>query len=121
MLDGLHGAGIEVVSPAFMNTRALDTGARVLPRPQRVSEPRDRGLEAEAVAFDKAEEAARRRHLAEQVDALTEQIEELEARLKGVNDDEERLRLERRVTASGAARERLSRQLDEADGRLASS
>ncbi len=57
MLDTLHEAGIEIVSPNFMNTRALDTGKKILPRGS-TRRSRRRQKQAEDVAFDKATEAA---------------------------------------------------------------
>ncbi|MGB5591970.1 MAG: mechanosensitive ion channel domain-containing protein [Gammaproteobacteria bacterium] len=57
MLDALHGAGVEVVSPNFMNTRTLGENTVFIPRPSRTKEPDD-AVTAEAIAFDKAEEAA---------------------------------------------------------------
>jgi small-conductance mechanosensitive channel len=60
MLDRLHGDGVEIVSPGFMNQRALDPARPVIPRaapgaktePEPADEPR-----LEDVAFDKADEA----------------------------------------------------------------
>ncbi len=58
MLDSLHAAGIEIVSPGFMNTRALGDDARFIPAGGRAR--RRPGVEAlpEDLAFDKAEQAA---------------------------------------------------------------
>jgi len=57
MLDGLHGAGIEIVSPNFMNTRALAEGQMIIPQ---VSSGHEEAAQvsAEDIAFDKAEDAA---------------------------------------------------------------
>ncbi|MCK7595487.1 mechanosensitive ion channel family protein [Pseudomarimonas salicorniae] len=79
VLDALHDAGIEIVSPNFMNTRALSPEARILPpteaKPVEAPKPR-----AESVAFDKAEEAASveqlRDLLGEREDALGEEKDE---------------------------------------------
>lgn len=80
MLDGLHEAGIEIVSPTFMNTRALEPGARVLP-PDQAPQPKPsaEGPQAEDIAFDKAEEAASAEKLRlaiEQLDAELSSLEE---------------------------------------------
>lgn len=58
VLDALHEDGIEIVSPNFMNTRALAESARFVPRRQS-SEPQPEQPESvpEEVIFDKAEEA----------------------------------------------------------------
>ncbi len=71
MLDTLHGAGIEIVSPNFMNTRMLAEKKLFIPRPSRATESDDT-VTAEAVAFDKAEEAA-------SVEAIRKAIEVLDA------------------------------------------
>ncbi len=57
ILDSLHGAGVEIVSPAFMNQRVLEAGRPVIApdepdAPTAVDEP-----PVEDLAFDKAEEA----------------------------------------------------------------
>ena len=65
MLTALHQAGVEVVSPTFMNTRAL-TGEPILPDSDSAkSAARRAAREApvvasapEEIAFDKADEAA---------------------------------------------------------------
>jgi small-conductance mechanosensitive channel len=57
MLDTLHEAGIEIVSPSFMNTRALRADQVFVPA-SRVAPVPEARVQAEALAFDKAEEAA---------------------------------------------------------------
>ena len=57
MLDALHGAGIEIVSPTYMNTRALAPDAPVIPQETPVIVTQE-GVAAEEVAFEKADAAA---------------------------------------------------------------
>jgi small-conductance mechanosensitive channel len=57
MLDALHRAGIEIVSPNFMNTRALSADDRFISQPASES-PGKSQPHAEDVVFDKAEDAA---------------------------------------------------------------
>ena len=56
-LDGLHRGGVEIVSPSFMNTRAVGQDRPFIPEPVRTAAPAAQPT-AEDVAFDKAEEAA---------------------------------------------------------------
>jgi small conductance mechanosensitive channel len=58
ILDELHGAGIEIVSPNYMNQRQLAEGRRVLPPPRPAAAPEKTGEEAEQIIFDKADEKA---------------------------------------------------------------
>jgi len=57
MLDALHGAGIEIVSPNYMNTRSLGSDRKVIARPSTAREDKTR-TDVEALAFDKADDAA---------------------------------------------------------------
>ena len=53
----LHAAGIEIVSPNFMNTRAVADNKLFIPKPV-PKVVKEEQTQAEDVAFDKAEEAA---------------------------------------------------------------
>jgi len=105
MLDALHGAGIEIVSPTFMNQRQLSTGQVFIPEtrramkaePQATEEPRP-----EERMFDKAE-LAESESKAEQ--ELKDVVEELDA-LKKADEEASKPRiseLEAKVTELEAA------------------
>lgn len=110
VLDGLHGAGIEIVSPSFMNTRPLGERERFLPQRYRGNGPGPREqARAEDVAFDVAEEAASIEDLRA---ALGEVEKELKALEKGKDSEELRQRLE-------ARKARLDHAIKAAEARLA--
>ncbi len=77
MLDRLHEGHIEIVSPTFMNTRAIAPGTRFIPGEWA---PEPRTVEDEAIPeeriFDKADEAEREK-------ALEEAVERAESDEKG--------------------------------------
>jgi small conductance mechanosensitive channel len=81
VLDHLHGAGIEIMSPTFMGQRQLRDDARMMPGPARpapvrpAAEPKPR---PEDVAFDKAEEAGRLDRLRRELEELQREIAEME-------------------------------------------
>lgn len=78
MLDALHAGGVEIVSPTFMNTRALREDRRMIPEPSGPPAPETQP-KAEEIAFDRAEEAAsieRIRKAIEAVDAEFAAVEE---------------------------------------------
>ena len=79
-LDALHGAGIEIVSPNFMNKRELADNTHMIPRPAR-SEKTSEKVRPEEVAFDKADEAA-------SVEGIRNAIEVVEAELATLNEKE---------------------------------
>ena len=113
VLDALHAADIEIVSPRFMNTRALAEGQRFTPGPelrQRVGRASE--TKPEEIAFDVAREAA-------SVEELRKALELVEAELKEAKsgdrkgDEALRERLESRKA-------RLASELEAAEARRAS-
>jgi small-conductance mechanosensitive channel len=84
VLDVLHGEGIEVMSPSYMNQRKMDEIKKVLPRPLK-AKLTETSSSAEDIVFDKAEKAL-------QTDAerkiLLSNLEQLAALLKEAKDEE---------------------------------
>ena len=81
MLDALHENKIEIVSPNFMNTRALSDKAAIIPEPTRKSS-KPKATKAEDMAFDKAAEAA-------SVEAIRKSIEAIDTELGSFGKDKE--------------------------------
>lgn len=88
VLDKLHGAGIEIVSPAFMNQRQFNNGERFMaPARQAVSvEPPEAA--PEAIIFDKADRAEKIGTLEHEIQETTERIKTLKGQLPGSGDSE---------------------------------
>ncbi|MBT8062426.1 MAG: mechanosensitive ion channel [Xanthomonadales bacterium] len=78
MLDALHEANIEIVSPNFMNTRALDTNMAIIPEKSHEA-PGEEEKQGEDIAFDKAEEAASIEEVRQSIETIAKQIEALAA------------------------------------------
>lgn len=91
VLDLLHGKGIEIVSPNFMNQRQLVPGGRILPAggTAPAAAPEEEKISPEEIIFDKAEEAERMEKLRQERETLKKDLGELEKRL---HDAEETLR-----------------------------
>ncbi len=78
MLDALHAAGIEIVSPNFMNTRSVEAGQVFIPATAaQAASPAQ--TQAEDVAFDKAEQAA-------SVEEIRKAIDLADAELKALGE-----------------------------------
>lgn len=99
MLDELHEADIEIVSPTFMNTRAFDLDRRFIP--QRTLSPSVEHDETsiEDIALDKAKKAG--------------SIEDLERRCERLREAIEKREGEMSAAAEGADLETLRRELEE--------
>ena len=78
MLDELHDAGVEIVSPNFMNTRALNPERLVIPSVSRRERPSENDAQPEAIVFDKADEAASIEQLKKAIAAVDADLSALE-------------------------------------------
>ncbi len=75
VLDVLHGEGIEIMSPTFVNHRQVPERRSVLPKPLVKAPSPSNDLTAEQVIFDKAEEAEQRDKARLELKAQREQLE----------------------------------------------
>lgn len=90
VLNLLHGNGIEIVSPSFMNQRPLPPDRRIIPELRAEVAPTEEQPAPEDLMFDKAESAER---IEQQKRSLQSKIDEIETRLKQSNgDDRDRLK-----------------------------
>ncbi len=108
VLDTLHEAGIEIVSPGFMNTRALMEGSRFIParsKTKAAAQPT-----AEEIAFDKADEAAT-------VEEIRTAIGEIESQLTPAGGDESALDPRKKI-ALEEKKLRLAEQLTDAEQQM---
>lgn len=104
MLDCLHEAGIEIVSPAYMNQRPLPPEQVFIPQPpdQRGDlEPVSATDAPEDVIFDKANEAERVENLKDHREQLLDRLKELEASL-GKLEGSQKIQVEQEIQASNA-------------------
>lgn len=98
VMDSLHGHGIEIVSPSFMNQRVFDPTTDFIPVTARVATDPVATSVPEEVVFDKADEA-------ESLEKLRGTLAEVKARI-------ETLKAERKKASDDAAREDLDRDLE---------
>ncbi len=111
VLDSLHGGGVEIVSPTFMNTRALAEGKRIIPAAGESATIEEPESAPEDVVFDKADEAESREQVAAEHGDLDERAKRLRERLKEAADGDEKERLERELESLSEERERLAAEL----------
>lgn len=94
VLQQMHGNGIEIVSPAFMNQRQLDPGAKVIPELPVLRDrrrPDTASLAPEDKIFDKAVEAAGVEELKLDLEKIRGEIKTARSALKesGADDKEQ--------------------------------
>ncbi|MBT8099134.1 MAG: mechanosensitive ion channel [Gammaproteobacteria bacterium] len=78
ILDAFHAAGIEIVSPNFINSRPLADGQEFIPAPEKSKSP-EADVQADKLAFDKADDAA-------SVESIRAAIEKIDAELTALDE-----------------------------------
>jgi len=104
ILDCLHEAGIEIVSPAFMNQRPLPPEQVFIPQPPvQGSDPEPvSAVDApENIIFDKADEAERVENLKDHREQLLSRVKELEESL-GKLEGNRKIQAEQEIEAGHA-------------------
>lgn len=121
VMDSLHDGGIEIVSPTFMNTRALAAGTAVIPTAtgpkagiQPVSSPED-------LVFDKAEDAESLENLRLVYAALIEKIHAQEDHAKQSPEGPERDTAQRELSVLQLRKERLERIISSRESKVTDS
>jgi hypothetical protein len=118
MLTTLHEAGIEIVSPSFMNQRQMDHAMRVLPAPKPPGPYRtldeEPDTKPESLIFDKADAAAQMEELKERRESLREEIAGLETQVKAKGQTIGPW-IQRRITRIREEEERLGTLIQKAE------
>ena len=117
MMDCLHQAGVEIVSPNFMNQRVLSADKTFVPRVSRRTPSVDKqeGL-PEAVVFDKADEAESLEKLRERHSQLRRDIESLKSSLSDETDKTLRSQIQKKIEALETRLTRLTVHIAQAEG-----
>lgn len=98
VMDSLHGGGVEIVSPTFMNQRPQQPGEKMIPKmPARAATESTDAAAPDAVVFDKAVEAESIEGVREKYEAAKTQLAELEVLLKDASDDNVKTALEGKI------------------------
>ncbi|MEH6468642.1 MAG: mechanosensitive ion channel domain-containing protein [Porticoccus sp.] len=86
VLDKLHGADIEIVSPAFMNQRQFTNGEKFMAAPKERDPLEVNHKAPESLIFDKADRAEKVRVLKDESQSLVEEIKQLKEQLEGLDE-----------------------------------
>jgi len=117
MLDHLHRAGVEIISPSFMNQRALSPDNLIIPKPSPSTKSTDKHKELpEAVVFDKADEAESLEKLREMHTQLREEIEKMKSSLSDAVDESSRGQIQERVETLETRLKRLAEYITRREG-----
>jgi small conductance mechanosensitive channel len=112
VLDELHSAGIEIVSPTFMNTRQLSADDRFIPKVTRERESAKAKVAPEDIVFDKAEESVSIEQLRQRFDSMGDEIKTLEKSMKEIVDKGARVEIESKIDRLRKSRDALGTRLE---------
>ncbi|UCD64238.1 MAG: mechanosensitive ion channel [Candidatus Zixiibacteriota bacterium] len=110
VLDHLHRAGVEIVSPTFMNTRSLAEARRFIPpevEPKAAASPPEKPA-PEKVVFDKAEQAESLEKLRERFESMGKDIAALKENIGASTDPGAREELAGRLERLEKTRQTLA-------------
>lgn len=117
MLDQLHQAGIEIVSPTFMNQRVLGADRIFIPKyVPKFSGPEKSKELPEAVVFDKADEAESLDKLRERRSLLKEEIDAAKGAVADATDESSRSELEAKKNTLETRLARLTEYIVQREG-----
>ena len=115
-IDALHSAGIEIVSPTFLNTRAFDKDQVFVAD---VGAERQRDTIPDDIVFDKARKAESVENLKKSLDDTLQQIKACDKRLEGAESDAEREAAQAEKTELEERRDRLRSIIDRKGAKIA--
>jgi len=113
MLDKLHGSGVEIVSPGFVNQRQYQQWDEVMPKAGVLSatskvEP---DQTPEAIIFDKAELAEKKESLRQEYTELKESLATMESEFKSSMEDQQKAQYEYRMADARSRLQEIDRTL----------
>ncbi len=96
IMDNLHKASVEIVSPTFMNTRAA-ADKRFIPEPEKEQRDEKPETKPEDIVFDKAQQAEELELNKKRLNEMKKQIEEIRERIHATEDEKEKEELEGKI------------------------
>jgi len=111
MLKNLHEAGIEIVSPTFMNQRQVNDVV-FIPKKERKAAPESEKIEKpEEIIFNKAQQAETIERKKERIEEIENELEALEKELKEADD---RVSIKKRINKLESLKVMIQGKIDSA-------
>ncbi|NNF65925.1 MAG: mechanosensitive ion channel family protein [Gammaproteobacteria bacterium] len=117
VLDALHGGGVEIVSPNFMNTRAIAADTFFIPKVQRQAKEAPK-TSPDDIVFDKAEEAESLESMRERHKAMLDEIAAATEKLKAATEESETKTLNDQIAAVTRRADKLSALIEQFQEKL---
>ncbi len=119
VLDALHEAKIEIVSPTFMNQRQLPLADLFIPKKSRIKlEEKKSKINAEDVFFEKAFKAEKLEIKEDKLEDFEKKISDMKEKLKKINSNEEKVKIKERISKWQDILEKSKKKIDEEKNKL---
>ncbi|MGH8370171.1 MAG: mechanosensitive ion channel domain-containing protein [Gammaproteobacteria bacterium] len=115
MLDELHAAKVEIVSPHFMNLREYEFDRSFIPERSQQKVETAAKVSPEDVVFDKAEEAENVERMRERLGKLNETLRELDDKIGAAETPEQKTALQADKQRMQSRLERLNQTIRDAE------
>ncbi|MCW9029824.1 MAG: mechanosensitive ion channel family protein [Kangiella sp.] len=113
VLDSLHQAGVEIVSPTFRNQRMVDSQT-FIPKARKTKNTgsnKSKNGQPESVIFDKANKAEQVDQTRQQIEKLQETVEEMSKTIKDSSDSDQKDKIKAKQQKTKDKIEQLKEQL----------
>jgi len=107
MLDVLHEAKVEIVSPTFMNQRQVNEQTFIPRKVKQTTVDTQTTAKPEEVIFDKAEKAESIEKRKDKIDDIENKIKELHAQLKEASGAEKKAAVQEKIDKAKALKEKI--------------
>jgi len=119
VLDQLHDNGIEIMSPAFINTKQLNIKSQMIPVAPKVSErPSEPSISPDNIIFDKAERAELHDDFCKRLVVVREDIKKIEVELAQLDAQADKSALELKKNNLSSREEQLVKYINKLETRM---
>ena len=119
VLDQLHSNGIEIMSPAFINTKQVNLKTQMIPEAPKVSErPQEPAVSPDNIIFDKAERAELHDDFCKRLADVREQLKAVDEQLAQLSEDDDASALNLKKSKMTAREEQLVKYINKLEVRM---
>ena len=119
VLDQLHSNGVEIMSPAFINTKQLNIKTQMIPEAPRVSErPQEPAVSPDNIIFDKAERAELHDDFCKRLADVREQCRAVDEQLAQLAEGDDATALNLKKSNLTAREEQLVKYINKLEARM---
>ncbi|MBT8141551.1 MAG: mechanosensitive ion channel [Gammaproteobacteria bacterium] len=119
VLDQLHENGIEIMSPAFINTKQLNLKTQTIPaKPSKADHPTTEAVTPDNIIFDKAERAELHNDFVNRLAMTQEELKNVEGEIAALSAEDDASTLNMKKSNLEARVDQLSKYINKLEDRM---